>query len=32
MAPKTLSPGEIGAESNRTTGASRNVPLGETQQ
>jgi hypothetical protein len=32
MAPETLPPGAIGAESSRTTGASRNAPLGETQQ
>jgi len=32
MAPETLPPGVIGAESSRTTGASRNAPLGETQQ
>jgi len=32
MALETLPPGAIGAELSRTTGASRNVPLGETQQ
>ena len=32
MAPERLPPGAIGAESSRTTGASRNAPLGETQQ
>jgi hypothetical protein len=32
MAPETLPPAEIGAESSRTTGASHNAPLGETQQ
>jgi len=32
MAPETLPPGAIGAESSRTTGASRNAPLGEIQQ
>jgi Fe-S oxidoreductase len=32
MAPDTLPPGTIGTESRRTTGASRNAPLGETQQ
>jgi hypothetical protein len=32
MAPETLPPGAIGAELSRTTGASRNAPLGETQQ
>jgi hypothetical protein len=32
MAPKTLSSGAIGAELSRTTGASCNVPLGDTQQ
>ena len=32
MAPETLPPGAIGPESIRTTGASRNAPLGETQQ
>jgi len=31
MAPETLPPGAIGAGSSRTTGASRNAPLGETQ-
>ena len=32
MAPETLPPGAIGAESSRTTSASRNAPLGKTQQ
>jgi len=32
MAPETLPVGAIGAESSRTTGASRNTPLCETQQ
>ena len=32
MAPETLPPGAIGAESSWTTGDSRNAPLGETQQ
>jgi len=31
MAPETLPPDAIGAELSRTTGASRNAPLGETQ-
>ena len=32
MAPETLQPGAIGAESSRMTGASNNAPPGETQQ
>jgi len=32
MSPETLPAAAIGAESRRTTGASRNDPLGETQQ
>jgi len=32
MAPETLPPGTIGAESSRMTGASHTEPLGETQQ
>jgi hypothetical protein len=32
MAPETHPPGAIGAVSSRTTGASCNAPLGETQQ
>jgi hypothetical protein len=32
MAPETLPPGAIGAESSRTTGASRNASFDETQQ
>jgi len=32
MAPETLPPSAIEAESSRTTGASRNAPLGKTQQ
>ena len=32
MAPEALPPGAIGAASCRTTGASHNEPLGETQQ
>jgi hypothetical protein len=32
MAPETLPPGANGAQSCRMTGASRNAPLGETQQ
>jgi len=31
MTPETLPPAAIGAELSRTTGASRNAPLGETQ-
>jgi len=31
MAPETLPPGAIGAESSRMTGASSNAPLGQTQ-
>jgi len=31
MAPETLKPGEIGAESCQTTGTSTNAPPGETQ-
>jgi hypothetical protein len=32
MAPETLLPGAIGAELSRRKGASRNAPLGKTQQ
>jgi len=32
LAPETLQPGVIGAESSRTTGASNNAPPGKTQQ
>jgi len=32
MAPETLQPGAIGAESSRTTGASTNAPPGGTQR
>jgi len=32
MAPETLQPGVIGAESSRTTGASSNAPPSETPQ
>jgi len=31
MAPETIPTDEIGAESSRTTGTSRNAPLGQTQ-